>query len=216
MNQTRLPGDQETMHSGPQFSIVIQAGGQSSRMQQDKALMPFLGQPLIARQVARLRGAADEILVITNRPEDYAFLGVPLVQDLLPGTGLLGGLYTALMSARTAVLAVVACDMPFINAGLLLAQRDLLVREGADVVVPRSPAGLEPMHMVYRRETCLPAVHAALEQQQRRMISWFGAVRVREMGPEELAPHDPHLRAFTNVNTPEEFAEAEAAARAEE
>jgi molybdopterin-guanine dinucleotide biosynthesis protein A len=200
------------MQNESTFTIVIQAGGQSSRMQQDKALMPFLGQPLIARQAAQLKSAADEIIVITNRPNDYAFLGLPLFSDLLPGTGLLGGLYTALYNARSPLVAVVACDMPFLLPALITAQRDLLLREGAHVVVPRSPQGLEPMHMVYQRETCLPAVRAAIEAGERRMISWFSAVRVREMSPEEIALFDPHFRSFINVNSPEEFKEAEALA----
>jgi molybdopterin-guanine dinucleotide biosynthesis protein A len=183
-------------------------------MQQDKALMPFLGQPLIVRQLTRLRSAADQFIVITNRPEDYAFLNLPLFSDLLPGTGLLGGLYTALRTASTPLLAVVACDMPFLQPDLIAAQRDLLLRESADVVVPRSPQGLEPMHMLYQREACLPAVRAAIEAGERRMISWFSAVRVREMSPDEVALIDPQFHSFINVNSPEEFQRAEALAAA--
>jgi molybdopterin-guanine dinucleotide biosynthesis protein A len=201
------------MQKESEFTIVIQAGGQSSRMQQDKALMPFLGQPLIARQAARLKEAGQTVIVITNQPQAYAFLGLPMYSDLLPGSGLLGGLYTALSVVSSPLMAVVACDMPFLQPHLLLAQRDLLLREDADVVVPRSPSGLEPMHMVYRRAACLPAVQAALEQGERRMISWFRAVRVREMSPEELAACDPQFTSFVNVNTPEEFQAAEALAQ---
>jgi molybdenum cofactor guanylyltransferase len=185
-------------------------------MGQDKALMPFLGRPLIMRQVERLRVLDAAVLVVTNRPADYEFLGLPLFPDRVQGLGPLGGLVTAFEAAQSALLAVVACDMPFINPALLAAQRDLLVREGADVVIPRSPEGLEPLHAVYRRERCLPAVHAALQAGRRKMITWFEDVTVREMTSAEVAAHDPAFRSFINVNSPDEFRQAEEWARAED
>ena len=94
------------------LTICVQAGGESSRMGQDKALMPFLGRPLIQRVTDRLAPIADEVIVTTNHPEDYRFLGLPLFPDLKPGRGALGGLYTALSSATCESVAVVACDMP--------------------------------------------------------------------------------------------------------
>jgi molybdopterin-guanine dinucleotide biosynthesis protein A len=195
------------------LTIAIQAGGQSIRMGQDKALMPFLGRPLVTRIVERLEELADELLVTTNQPEDYAFLGLPLFSDLLPGTGALGGLYTALSAARHPLVGVIACDMPFILPDLLRAQCDLLVYEGRDVVVPRTPEGLEPLHSIYRRETCLPAVQKALDAGERKMIAWFTAVNVRVMEPPEVAAIDPGFRSFININRPEEFREAEELAR---
>ncbi|RME08873.1 MAG: molybdopterin-guanine dinucleotide biosynthesis protein MobB, partial [Anaerolineae bacterium] len=77
------------------LSVVIQAGGRSSRMGQDKALMPFLGEPLVRRVLRRLRPLADELLITTNNPQDYPPLGVRLVPDVIPDRGALGGLLTA-------------------------------------------------------------------------------------------------------------------------
>ncbi len=195
------------------LTIAIQAGGQSSRMGQDKALMPFLGRPLIARMVERLRGIADELLITTNHPAEFSFLNLPLFPDLLPGMGALGGLYTALSAAREDLVAVIACDMPFVLPELLLAQRDLLLHEEADVVVPRSTEGLEPLHAVYRRESCLPAVRAALQTGERKMVAWFPAVRLRVMELSEVSAIDPDLRSFINLNRPEDFRQAEELAR---
>jgi molybdopterin-guanine dinucleotide biosynthesis protein A len=182
-------------------------------MGQDKALMHFLGRPLISRLVDRLSPLADELLVTTNHPDDYAFLGLPLFADILPGQGALGGIYTALSAARQPLVAIVACDMPFVSPALLAAQCDLLEKEAADVVIPHSEVGFEPLHGFYRRETCLPAVRSALERGERRAISWFPTVRVRVMEPDELRLYDPQLLSFTNVNSPEEFHAAEKLAR---
>jgi molybdopterin-guanine dinucleotide biosynthesis protein A len=193
------------------LTLVIQAGGESRRMGQDKALMPFLGRPLIERVLERLSPLADEVLVTTNRPDSYRFLGLPLVADLIPGRGALGGLYTAVASARNALVAVAACDMPFASRELFAYQRDLLEAEAVDVVIPPSGEGhgYEPLHAVYRRETCLPAIEAAIAADEWKLIAWFPQVKVRTLTPEELRRYDPSGLAFRNLNTPEEFAQAE-------
>lgn len=197
------------------LTVCIQAGGESRRMGRDKALLPFLGRPLISRVIARLAPLADEVIVTTNRPADYAFLGLPLFPDLLPNRGALGGLYTALASASQPLVAVVACDMPFASADLLAYARDVMLRDAADVVIPQPGEGLfEPLHAVYRRETCLGPIRAALEAGQWKVISWFSQVRVRGLSPDEIAACDPTGLAFSNVNTPEELAHAEQTARA--
>ena len=197
------------------LTVCVQAGGESRRMGQDKALMPFLGRPLIQRVVERLRPIADEIIVTTNRPEDFRFLRLPLYSDLKLGRGALGGLLTALSSAACETVAVVACDMPFASASLIEAANRLLVQEEADVVIPDSGGGLEPMHALYRRETCIPAIESAIESDQWRLISWFPQVKVRILQPDEIKSYDPSGLAFWNLNTPEEFAEAEQKANQE-
>src|SRR5215217_327467 len=119
------------------LTVCIQAGGQSSRMGEDKALKTFLGRPLIQRVVERLSPIADELIVTTNRLEDYSFLNLRLIPDLKPGRGALGGLYTAIASASNPIVAVVACDMPFASATFLDAATKLMVQEGADVVIAK-------------------------------------------------------------------------------
>jgi molybdopterin-guanine dinucleotide biosynthesis protein A len=187
------------------LTVVVQAGGESRRMEQDKALLPFLGEPMIARVLARLAPIGDEMLVTTNHPEDYRFLGVPLFTDLAPGRGALGGLYTALRAANQPLVAVVACDMPFVNANLLAFQRDVLIQTGADIAVPHLEGGLEPFHAVYRRLTCLPHIEAALEADQWRVDAWFSKVKVEQIPEETILEWDPELLSFRNVNTPEEL-----------
>ena len=200
------------------LTISIQAGGQSSRMGEDKALKTFLGRPLIQRVVERLSPLADEIVVTTNRPADYAFLNVRLVSDLKPGRGALGGLYTAIASARAPIVAVVACDMPFASARLIEAMHRILIEEQADIVIAHvttreeqtgKSQGYEPLHAVYRRASCLPAIEAAIEADQWKVIAWFPQVKVRVLTPAEIESLNPDGLAFWNVNTPEEFARAE-------
>ena len=195
------------------LTVVIQAGGASSRMGEDKALKPFLGRPLIQRVIERLSPLADEVIVTTNRPVDYAFLNLRLVADRKQGRGALGGLYTAIASAADPFVAVVACDMPFASPVFFEGARRLIVQEGADVVVAKTEEGYEPFHALYRRETCLPAIEAAIAADQWKVISWFSQVKVRVLTPEEMKGFDPSGLCFWNLNTPEEFSEAESRAQ---
>jgi molybdopterin-guanine dinucleotide biosynthesis protein A len=175
----------------------------------DKALSGFLGAPLIQRVIRRVQSLADEILITTNHPESYRFLGVPLFADLVPGRGALGGLYTALSVASQPLTAVVACDMPFVSAALLAASRDLLIEGDYDAVIPRPKGGTEPFHAVYRCETCMLEIRRVLEAGKWRVDAWFRAVRIRFLTPDEIRLYDPLGMAFYNVNTPEELHRAE-------
>jgi molybdenum cofactor guanylyltransferase len=206
-----FPGPQK--YNPTMLSVVVQAGGQSQRMGENKALKLFLGRPLIERVLSRLQPIADELILTTNEPEMYELIEARKIADLRPGLGPLGGLHTALSAARFETVAVVACDMPFANPSLLVAAANILEREHADVAIAESPEGFEPMHAVYRRLTCLPAIEAAIDSGKRRAISWFPAVSIRRLTPDELRQYDPEGIAFWNVNTPEEFARAEQLAR---
>ena len=191
------------------LTVVIQAGGASSRMGEDKALKPFLGRPLIQRVIERLTPIADEMIVTTNRPADYEFLNMRLVADLKPGRGALGGLYTAIASAASPFVAVVACDMPFASPMLIEGARRLMVEEEADVVIAKTEAGYEPFHALYRRETCLPAIESTMDADQWKVIAWFPQVKTRTLSLVEMKSLDPSGLCFWNLNTPEEFLEAE-------
>ncbi len=190
-------------------TIVIQAGGESRRMGVNKALLPFLGQPLVERVVNRVQGVAAEVFITTNSAAEFEFLALPLIPDVFSGRGALGGLYTAIFTARYPSVGVIACDMPFVNRYLLEAQFSLLESGDYDVIIPDTPVGMEPFHAVYRKETCLPAIQKAIETDQRRMISWFSEVKVYKMQVEEIIQYDPNLQGFININTPEELHQAE-------
>src|SRR5689334_15141580 len=145
------------------LTVVIQAGGESSRMGEDKALKPFLGRPLIERVIERMVPIAGDVIVTTNRPDEYAFLNHRLIPDLQPGRGALGGLHTAIASANTPLVAVVACDMPFASLQLIESAASTLVEEDVDLVIAKTEEGYEPFHAVYRRDPCLMAIESAIK-----------------------------------------------------
>lgn len=195
------------------LSIIVQSGGKSTRMGGDKALRPFLGKPLIEHIIDRFSSLGDELLVITNNPHDYQYLGIPLYKDVIPDRGALGGLYTALKIASHPAVALIACDMPFASPELILYLSRYLQESGADAVLPSTDYGPEPMHAVYRRSPCLPLVKGAIQKDKWRMISWHDQADVRILSPGDTQKHTSGEHTFWNLNTPEEFREAEDLAR---
>lgn len=189
------------------LTIAIQAGGESHRMGRNKALLPLAGRSLIEHVLARLEGLGDEILITTNRPQDYYFLGLRLVPDLVPGIGALAGLHASLTAARWDSVLVVACDMPFISRPLL--EHLVGLAPQADVVIPRHGDKYEPLHAVYNRSNCLPALENALAAGLKRLISFFPQVKVLPVEESELTRLDPQGLNFFNINTPEDLAQAE-------
>jgi len=181
---------------------IVLAGGASRRMGRDKAFLELDGKPLIAHVIERLARVCAEVLVVAGDVQPYAGLGARLVEDRFRNVGVLGGLHAGLEAAAHELALAVGCDMPFLSPELLRAFASWA--EGFDVVVLRQGEQVEPLHGVYRR-TCLPAIEAAIRAGERRIISFFPHVRVRYVTPEDVAPFDPGLRSFRNVNTPEEW-----------
>lgn len=178
-------------------------------MGKDKALLPLHGQALVQRVLERLAPIADEVILSTNTPAAFSFLNVAALPDEEPGQGALGGLRTALKAAAYPFVAAVACDMPFASPKLFKYEHELILRSEVDAVIPSIAKGLEPLHAVYRCETCLPVIESALKAGRLRVTEWLENVRVEIVPPEIAARYDPQGLAFWNLNTAEEFTEAE-------
>ena len=185
-------------------SAAIMAGGRSTRMGQDKAWIELDGEPLITRVADVLALVADEVIVVANDPR-YESLGLRVVRDRYPEGGALGGIATGVGAATHDTVLVAACDMPFLDAAVW---RVLLAHGGeADVVIPRIGGEYETLHALYTK-ACLPHMARSLAENRLRVISFFDRVRVLAVDEPELRAVDATLRAFTNVNTPEELASA--------
>lgn len=189
------------------ITIAVQAGGKSSRMGEDKALIRLAGIPLIERVLGRIDGLADEILITTNRPETLTHLNLRMAPDEVPGAGALHGLKTALSAAQGDVVLVLSCDTPFVSRELL---EHLLNRaHEADVIVPKHGDKYEPLQAVYNSAHCLPALEAALESDKRRMVSFFPKVHILPIEEPVLTELDPSGLSFFNINTPADLERAE-------
>lgn len=185
---------------------VIQAGGKSTRMGgEPKALVELGGKRIIERAVDVLGSVLSDLLIVTNTPELYAFLGLPMVPDVFPDHGSLGGIYSGLKAAKGDGAFTVACDMPFLKAEVV---RLIVSHAGeADVVIPKVGDQYETLHALYAK-ACLSHMEAALQAKRFKVIGFFPQVKVLEIAESEVARlADPHL-CFMNVNTPDELARA--------
>lgn len=187
------------------LTVALLAGGKSSRMGTDKSFVRVLGRPLIEDILAQVAGLGTETLIITNRLDEYRYLGLPLFGDVLPDKGALGGLYTALHSATHPHVLCLACDMPFVVRPLL--EYFISLSPQADVIMPRLGGEAEPFRALYAR-TCLAPIEAALAAGKMRVISFFPNVRVRFVDEPEIDRFDPAHRSFFNVNTPDDLVQA--------
>jgi len=189
------------------YSIVIQAGGRSSRMGQDKGLMEFGKDKLVGFILGQVAGLGEKNFIVSNQPQGYREFGLPVYSDIYPDIGALGGFHTVLSHLETDFAVVLACDMPFVNRELLLYL--LSFADEYDIVIPRLVefGFAEPFRAVYSKN-CLPAIEKAIAQKKRRVISFFDDMKVRYVGAEEIHRFDPEERTFFNVNTPEDLKEA--------
>jgi len=188
-----------------EISGIVLAGGRSTRLGQDKALVDLGGRRLVEIVLERLREVCADIVVSTNDPDKYSSLGYRTIADVYPERGALGGIYSGLRAVRCSHAIAVACDMPFLNPSLLRFM--ILHVAGHDVVVPRLSAGLEPLHAIYSR-TCLEPMRKALEGGVSRVIGFWDLVKVRYIDEDEIEILDPDKLSFFNINTPEDLARA--------
>jgi molybdopterin-guanine dinucleotide biosynthesis protein A len=189
------------------ISIAVQAGGRSSSMGRDKALIPLAGKRLIEHVLERVRDFTDDLFVTTNQSQALEDLQVRLVSDEIPGQGALFGLQTALNAARHDHVLIVACDMPFLQQGLIEHLLSLVGQ--ADVIVPELEGNYEPLLAIYRASACLPAIETSLHEQKYRMISFFPAVKIMPVRPEVIDQYDFRHLSFFNINTPQDVITAE-------
>jgi len=180
----------------------IVAGGASARMGRNKALLPFRGRPLLERQLDLLRPLFDRVLVAANDPAPFAPFGVEVVPDLLAERCALTGVHAVLSAARTGHAFVVACDLPFLNTGLI--ESLLGRREGNDVVVPESNRKIEPLHAVYAR-ACLPAIEDSARRGEWKVDRFFPAVRSCVVPVRTVDWLVEGRSPFFNANTPAEW-----------
>jgi molybdenum cofactor guanylyltransferase len=185
---------------------VIQAGGKSTRMGgRPKALMELGGQRIIDRVVQAIRAVTEDVLLVTNTPDLYAALELPMVPDVFPDHGSLGGIYSGLKAAPGDAAFTVACDMPFLmpEVARLVIDR----AHEADVVLPKVGDQFETLHACYAK-SCLVPMESRLREGRLKIVDFFDAVRVLAIAEDDVARlRSPDL-VFMNVNTPEDLCRA--------
>lgn len=184
-------------------TAVVLAGGRSSRMGCDKALLPWDDTSLLGHLLRGLQTEFAAVYLSARQPDAYRAFDVPLVPDTEPGRGPLCGIASTLAAVDTPWLFVTACDMPFSQPQMWRALAAHAMSD-VDVVVPRIGAGVEPLCAFYHQR-CLPVFRARLAAGRFAVHEAMHDLRVRDVDATAWQREDVP-DPFANVNTPEEFA----------
>ena len=187
------------------LSGFVLAGGQSSRMRTDKALIALNGRTLLEQALENLSKIASEVWILGSR-EKFGQFGT-VIEDEFPGHGPLGGIHAALRTSRQDLNLILAVDMPFVEVRFFEYIAKEAQRSAAVVTVPRAGGGWQPLCAVYRRkfaEIAEPALRAG----KNKIDPLFGQVPVRVVEEPELNEHDFAIEMFRNLNTPEDLSAA--------
>lgn len=196
------------------IAAFILAGGVSSRMGREKGLLEIGGEPLLVRTARLIEPLVSEVAIV-GFPERYSALGLRTIadrkfraqQDTEPIRTPLVGIVTALNASKTPWNLILACDLPYLTADWLDWLLARAVVSGAQVVLPRSSGGLEPLAGVYRKE-CAPPLVAALERGVRKVTDALENLRMEFLSENEWSEHDPEGRVLRNMNSLADYEEA--------
>src|SRR4051812_33709762 len=185
----------------------ILTGGASHRMGSDKASLELGGRNFVERIYAALGSISERISLVGGR-EGAARPAWPVVPDVHVKWGALGGLHAALSACRAEWAAVVACDLPFVTGELFVRLASL--RENFDAIVPVQPDGrLQPLCALYRAAVCRDRADELIAAGERRPRALLERVETRRVAFQELSELRHATRFFMNVNTPQEYADAQ-------
>lgn len=188
------------------LTVAILAGGKSSRMGQNKALLEIDGQSLIEHVIHTVNSLSpSELLIVTNTPQDYDYLEYRLVADTIRGQGAIGGIVSALHHSKTDAILIIACDMPFVQHDFL----KLLIQKFAEgdyqAVIPTVEGYPQGVLAIYHRD-CLPYFEFAIQHDQRKLQTIFSQLeRVAYLDETQWQTVDPQGKSFMNINTPDDL-----------
>jgi molybdopterin-guanine dinucleotide biosynthesis protein A len=191
-------------HRAVNVTAFILAGGKSSRMGRDKALLDWGGATLMEHALSLCKAVSERVAIVGSA--QHARFG-PVLLDVYPGRGPLGGIHAALAASRTDLNLILAVDMPLVEPRFLLFMVERARQNGATVTIPRTTEGWQPLCAVYRRSFAGIA-RQALEQGRNKIDALFSEVMVDVLRESELISEGFSESMFRNLNTPQELDEA--------
>lgn len=188
---------------------VLLAGGKSRRMGADKRFLTVGERPLLERSCNVLSRIFERVCIVIAQDSPPLEAQIPVLRDLIPSSGSLGGMYTGLQQASTPYIFLAACDMPFIHEGLV--QYMVGEKDDVDIVLAYWNGRPQPAHAVYNRN-CQSVVEELIRSGDLKLQRLLATptLRVRLVTEDEIREVDPDGRSFLNVNTPSDLVRARA------
>jgi molybdenum cofactor guanylyltransferase len=189
----------------------VLAGGGSTRFGRDKALVAFAGKPMLERMIELMRSITENVSIVSSNGQ-YSNFGAEIVEDRWSGEGPLGGIVTALLHTQKNDPNcewdfVVSCDMPFLTLEWMAFLAERAQRSTAQVLLPRSTTGPEPLCACWRTNS-VTTLQQAFERGVRKVTEGINLLRAEVLDERDWKRFDNAGRLFWNMNTLADYEEA--------
>ena len=184
------------------FTCAILAGGRSRRMGRDKATITVNNKALIQQVYDKVATVFDNITIVSNHHKRLHGIDAPIVRDVIPVQASMVGVISALITASTPYVFVIACDMPFVSVEVIRHMVDQV--HGEDVIVPRTREGFEPLHAIYNR-SCISTLLTFIERRRLKITGTFPFFSVKEIKDQPSFLYKG-MSIFTNITVEEDLA----------
>ncbi len=184
------------------LKCAIIAGGRSGRFGSDKSLYIYENKTLIQHVFDAISPVFDDIVIVANDSEKFRFLEVPVIPDIIPGLGPIGGIYTAVEKLKAERIFIFPCDMPFLNTKFIRYMTE--IPAVYDIVVPEVNGRYQPLHAIYSKN-CIKAIKKNIDAEDYRMSGFFEGHNIRVVGEDEIGFYDDPFRMFKNINFREDI-----------
>lgn len=193
------------------MNFLVLAGGENKRLGKDKAHLTVRGIKVLDRiinELEKVRKKKEQIILVGRKdfsPSIKNHRTGKIVEDIIPGKGPLGGIYSGLSHSNAQFNLAIACDMPFLQWDFIEYMRSLV--ENCDILIPYHSRGLEPLHAIYSK-TCIPEIEKKLRQKKYKIQEVLPCMKVKFIGEKEIRIFAPPERLFFNINTEKDLSMA--------
>lgn len=181
---------------------ILLAGGKSSRMGKDKALLKYEDETFMSNSIKKLKKLFNEVIVVEGNINKYNIDNAKIIKDIYPNMGPMGGIHAALKAAKNDWIFVIPCDMPLWEP--LLVDEILKYRLDNDIVVPLFNKRMEPLFALYKK-TCIPKIEECLDKNIIKVIELYPLVKTNCVDLQNIFTLEECSKSFLNINTPEDL-----------
>ena len=185
------------------MNALILAGGENKRLPLIKGFLEINGRRIIESNIVLLKTVFDSVIVSTNTPEYYFYLGAPMVGDLIEYKGPMSGIISALIALNEPEIFVTACDMPFIKPALI---RYMISRwvDRFEALIPIFDEKPQPLIGIYSKKL-VPKMEKSIGNQKRGLREFLNTIEVHYIKEKEVREIDREGRSFVNINTIQDY-----------
>ncbi|MBM2840506.1 MAG: Molybdopterin-guanine dinucleotide biosynthesis protein [Bacteroidetes bacterium] len=180
---------------------AILAGGKSTRMGRDKAMLDLLGKTFIQRIAETLQAVFGDVVVVSAWRERYSFLDLPIIKDIYKNCGPLGGIHAALSTTEAPAVFFCSCDVPFVSPEIVhyVVNRRFLDQ----VTLLLGSNSLQPLFGVYK-QSCLPVIEKQLKHGQYSVQRCIFQLTTTILS-EPSRYREAYVNPLMNINTPFDY-----------